>query len=137
MKEGKLLNLNPLLLRNWIKKFINASTNKFIKLIPELEKTTKTAKLTEEIFSHLMRNMTRQPKRYYKDKNFPRFLEVARKTIILLTVTDNHYEQWLAYFYIEAMLKMNRIYETWIKLNPNGTFQDFADWFTETGICEK
>ena len=128
--------MNPLLLRNWVKRFINATIHKFILMIPEVEKTTKTSKLTDEIFTHLLVNVGYQPKKYYKDKNFPRLLETARKTLIFLIETDNHYEKWVGYFYIQTMLKMNRLYEEWEKQNfrlvSPPTFEDFVKWFLET-----
>ena len=106
-------------------------TKRFLKLIPEMEKNTKISKLTEEIFVHLLKNASYQPKRYYKDKNFPRLLETARKTLIFLIQTDNHYEKWAGYFYIQTMLKMNRLYEDFCISNNRTEFKDFADWFLE------
>ena len=128
--------MNPLLLRNQFKRFINIITAKFALDVPEVEKTTKVSKLTEEIFIHLQRNLKVQStkaRKAYKDKNFPRLLETTRKMLIFLTETDNHYEKWVGYFYIQTMLKMNRLYEQWEKEDycMHATFQDFVDWFLE------
>ena len=127
--------MNPLHLRNWIKKYINIQTGNLIRFIPEVEKTTKISKLTHEIFSQVLRNAQVQPEKYYRDKNYPRLLECARKTLIFLVQSDNHYEQCLGYFYIQVMLKMNRLYEEWEKSDfwrQSAGFQEFVDWFLET-----
>ena len=132
--------MNPLRRRNILKKIINSTTRKFVYLVPEVEKTTKISKLTQEVFYTLLLNISHQPEKYYKDKNFPRLLETTRKMLIFLTETDNHYEKWVGYFYIQVMLKMNRLYEQWQKGDyghlPAATFQDFADWFLETEVSK-
>ena len=127
--------MNLLLLRNRIKIFINSIVTKFITEIPIVKKTTRVSKLTDEIFTHLRVNTTVQPQKYYADQNFPRLIDTVRQTLIFLTETDNHYQKWLGYFYIQVMLKMNRLYEQWEKDNFNlvkpPLFQEFAEWFLE------
>lgn len=122
---------NCLLIRDYFKKYLNALIRKYYGMIPEVKATTRISKLTNELFEQLKKNVDYQPEFYYKDKNFPKLLEFMRKTLVFLIETDNHYEKWVGYTYIELMLKMNREYEAWKEnqFNDHIAFEHFAEWF--------
>jgi len=135
--EAKFTKTEILARRNTMKQYINGFARMWIKTIPELEATTKISKLTNEIFIMMKGNIKYQknPKvqKAFEDGNFAIDLEFLRKLLIFLIETDNHYEKQVGYFYIHAMLKTNRLYETWCdtRTTRDINFEEFVIWFLD------
>jgi hypothetical protein len=92
--DPKLRTLND------IKCVINPLIRFLNGLIPTIEDKQPINKLSRIIFKEVKKNLATHPQNFYKDGNFPTFLEVIEKTIIYISETDPHYRFWLGYFYL-------------------------------------
>jgi len=67
-----------------IKTVINTTVSILDRVVPRIEPKRPISKLVDRVFALMTEALTLHPERYYKDGNYPRLLEVARRTLIYL-----------------------------------------------------
>jgi len=81
---------------------IKQATNKRVRILrrmlPPMEKPKmRITQLLYRCYMKMKKSMMEQNPEYYKDTNFPKFLDTAMHILMFIADTDGHYRVWLAY----------------------------------------
>jgi len=74
-----------------IKTVINTTVSILNRVVPHTEPERPISKLVDRVFTLMTEALALHPQCYYKDGNYPRLLEVTRRTLIYLAEHDGHY----------------------------------------------
>jgi hypothetical protein len=102
------------------KDLVNKAISFLDPFIEDKKPTMPITKILAKVMNQIKGDLPYHPRDFYQDGNFPRFVNVAERTVRLIAEQDGHYRAWLAWFMIllhtELTIEFNRFNEKrWFK----------------------